>query len=99
MVPSWVFSLKDLMFEVTDLLNETLKQRFGEVRPTILSYKHAFMDRLDLNPLQATLQDLKDCCRRVGLSLDLGEDRFRLYRFIVLALCLSRAQVLMRQCS
>ncbi len=43
------------MFEVTDLLNETLKQRFGEVRPTILSYKHAFMDRLDLNPLQATL--------------------------------------------
>ncbi|WP_373683667.1 EF-P lysine aminoacylase EpmA [Acinetobacter sp. YH1901134] len=69
------FSLKDLMFEVTDLLNETLKQRFGEVRPTILSYKHAFMDRLDLNPLQASLQDLKDCCRRVGLSLDLGEDR------------------------
>ncbi|WP_373685130.1 EF-P lysine aminoacylase EpmA [Acinetobacter sp. YH12039] len=69
------FSLKDLMFEVTDLLNETLKQRFGEIRPTILSYKHAFMDRLDLNPLQATLQELKDCCRRVGLSLDLGEDR------------------------
>ena len=68
-------SLKDLMFEVTDLLNETLKQRFGEIRPTILSYKHAFMDRLDLNPLQATLQELKDCCRRVGLSLDLGEDR------------------------
>ncbi len=33
------------------------------------------MDRLDLNPLQATLQELKDCCRRVGLSLDLGEDR------------------------
>ncbi|WP_373886884.1 EF-P lysine aminoacylase EpmA [Acinetobacter sp. YH01020] len=69
------FSLKDLMFEVTDLLNETLKQRFGEIRPTILSYKHAFMDRLDLNPLQASLQDLKDCCRCVGLSLDLGEDR------------------------
>ena len=69
------FSLKELMFEVTDLLNETLKQRFGEIRPTILSYKHAFMDRLDLNPLQASLQDLKDCCRRVGLSLNLGEDR------------------------
>lgn len=69
------FSLKDLMFEVADLLNVVLKQRFGEVRPTILSYKHAFMDRLDLNPLQTTLQDLKDCCRRVGLSLDLGEDR------------------------
>ena len=69
------FSLKDLMFEVADLLNVVLKQRFGEVRPTILSYKHAFMDRLDLNPLQATVQELKDCCRRVGLSLDLGDDR------------------------
>jgi Truncated, possibly inactive, lysyl-tRNA synthetase (class II) len=27
------FSLKDLMFEVTDLLNVTLKARFGEIRP------------------------------------------------------------------
>lgn len=69
------FSLKDLMFEVTDLLNVTLKQRFGEVCPTILSYKHAFIDRLELNPLQASLQELKDACRRVGLSLDLGDDR------------------------
>jgi len=69
------FSLKDLMFEVTDLLNVTLKQRFGEVRPTILSYKHAFMDRLNINPLQASLKDLKDCCNRVGLNLDLGDDR------------------------
>ncbi|MCP5774613.1 elongation factor P lysine(34) lysyltransferase, partial [Klebsiella pneumoniae] len=41
------FSLKDLMFEVSDLLNVTLKARFGKIRPTILSYKHAFMDRLD----------------------------------------------------
>ena len=69
------FSLKDLMFEVSDLLNLTLAHRFGEVRPTVLSYKHAFMERLDLNPLQATLRQLKDCCRRVGLNLDLGEDR------------------------
>ena len=60
---------------MTDLLNVTLKQRFGEVRPTILSYKHAFMDRLDLNPLQASLKELKDCCNRVGLNLDLGDDR------------------------
>ena len=68
-------SLKELMFEVTDLLNVTLAHRFGEVRPTILSYKHAFMDRLDLNPLQASLKQLKDCCNRVGLNLDLGNDR------------------------
>ncbi|MCX5468665.1 EF-P lysine aminoacylase EpmA [Acinetobacter nematophilus] len=69
------FSLKDLMFEVTDLLNVVLAERFGEVRPTILSYKHAFIDRLDLNPLQATLKELKDAAHRVGLNLDLGDDR------------------------
>jgi len=69
------FSLKDLMLEVTDLLNVVLAERFGEVRPTVLSYKHAFIDRLDLNPLQATLQQLKDASHRVGLNLDLGDDR------------------------
>jgi len=69
------FSLKDLMLEVTDLLNVVLAERFGEVRPTVLSYKHAFIDRLDLNPLQATLQQLKDVAHRVGLNLDLGDDR------------------------
>ncbi|MCF0265620.1 EF-P lysine aminoacylase GenX [Acinetobacter guillouiae] len=69
------FSLKDLMLEVTDLLNLVLAERFGEVRPTVLSYKHAFIDRLDLNPLQATLQQLKDTAHRVGLNLDLGDDR------------------------
>ncbi|NNH26770.1 EF-P lysine aminoacylase EpmA [Acinetobacter terrestris] len=68
-------SLKELMFEVTDLLNVTLAHRFGEVRPSILSYKHAFIDRLDFNPLQASLKELKDCCNRVGLNLDLGDDR------------------------
>ncbi|MFW1748483.1 EF-P lysine aminoacylase EpmA [Acinetobacter guillouiae] len=69
------FSLKDLMLEVTDLLNVVLAERFAEVRPTVLSYKHAFIDRLDLNPLQATLQQLKDAAHRVGLNLDLGDDR------------------------
>ena len=68
-------SLKELMFEVTDLLNLTLKHRFGEVRPMVLSYKHAFIERLELNPLQASVKELKDCCNRVGLNLDLGDDR------------------------
>lgn len=68
-------SLKDLMFEVSDLLNVTLGHRFGEVRPTVLSYKHAFMDRVELNPLSASLKELKDAARRVGLNLDLGDDR------------------------
>jgi lysyl-tRNA synthetase class 2 len=63
------------MLEVTDLLNVVLAERFVEVRPTVLSYKHAFIDRLDLNPLQATLQQLKDVAHRVGLNLDLGDDR------------------------
>lgn len=69
------FSLKDLMFEVTDLLNVVLAERFGDVHPTVLSYKHAFIDRLDLNPLKATLSELKDAAHRVGINLDLGDDR------------------------
>ena len=69
------FSLKDLMFEVTDLLNVVLAERFGDVRPTVLSYKHAFIDRSDLNPLKATLSELKDAAHRVGINLDLGDDR------------------------
>ncbi|KAF1025382.1 MAG: Elongation factor P--(R)-beta-lysine ligase [Acinetobacter bereziniae] len=69
------FNLKELMFEVTDLLNVVLAERFGDIRPTVLSYKHAFIDRLDLNPLKATLSELKDVAKRVGLNLDLGDDR------------------------
>ncbi len=69
------FSLKELMFETADLLQLCLRQRFEDVRPMVLSYKHAFQDRLDINPLQASLQQLKDCANRVGLHLDLGDDR------------------------
>ncbi|MDR0237744.1 EF-P lysine aminoacylase EpmA [Acinetobacter sp.] len=69
------FNLKELMFEVTDLLNVVLAERFGDIRPTVLSYKHAFIDRIDLNPLKATLSELKDAAKRVGLNLDLGDDR------------------------
>ncbi|WP_343682116.1 EF-P lysine aminoacylase EpmA [Acinetobacter baylyi] len=69
------FDLKDLMHETADLLETCLKQRFDEIRPMILSYKHAFQDRLEINPLQATLKQLKDTADRVGLNLDLGNDR------------------------
>ncbi|MCU4481277.1 EF-P lysine aminoacylase EpmA [Acinetobacter ursingii] len=69
------FDLKDLMHETADLLHSCLHHRFDEIRPMILSYKHAFQDRLDINPLQANLNQLKDTARRVGLTLDLGEDR------------------------
>ncbi|MFW1810976.1 EF-P lysine aminoacylase EpmA [Acinetobacter ursingii] len=69
------FDLKDLMHETADLLHSCLHHRFDEMRPMILSYKHAFQDRLDINPLQANLNQLKDTARRVGLTLDLGDDR------------------------
>ncbi|WP_445115388.1 EF-P lysine aminoacylase EpmA [Acinetobacter sp. WZC-1] len=68
-------SLKGLMHEVTELLNVVLAERFDEVRPVVISYKHAFMDRLEINPLQATLGQLKDTARRVGLNIELGDDR------------------------
>lgn len=67
--------LKALMHETADLLEVCLAHRLGEVRPYILSYKHAFQDRLDINPLQATLKQLKETANRVGLNLDLGNDR------------------------
>ena len=68
-------SLQALMHEVTDLLNVVLAARFAEVRPMVLSYKHAFMQRLEINPLQASLAELKQSARRVGLDIDLGDDR------------------------
>lgn len=69
------FNLKDLMYETVDLLNVCLQDRFEELRPVILSYKHAFEDRLDINPLKASTKELKDCAYRVGLNIDLGDDR------------------------
>lgn len=66
------FSLKDLMHETADLLTLCLNDRFDHI---VLSYKHAFEDRLDINPLQATLAQLKETSNRLGVDLDLGSDR------------------------
>lgn len=68
-------NLRELMHETAALLNVCLAHRFDEIRPLVLSYKHAFQDRLDINPLQATLAQLKQTAQRVGLTLDLGDDR------------------------
>lgn len=66
------FNLLQLMQEVADLLSAL----FGHpVEPKILTYKQAFLHRLDINPLTADLKTLKDTARRVGLNIDLGEDR------------------------
>ena len=67
--------LQGLMHETAELLELCLHNRFDEIRPIILSYKHAFHDRLDLNPLQASLKQLKEAAHRVGLHVDLGDDR------------------------
>lgn len=67
--------LKGLMHETADLLELCLSHRFGEVHPYLLSYKHAFQDRLEINPLQASLEQLKGVANRVGLNIDLGDDR------------------------
>jgi len=67
--------LRELMHETAALLNVCLAHRFDEIRPLVLSYKHAFQDRLDINPLQATLAQLKQTAQRVGLTLDLGDNR------------------------
>ena len=41
----------------------------------LVAMADAFQDRLDINPLQATLKQLKETANRVGLNLDLGDDR------------------------
>lgn len=69
------FSLLDLMHETAALIELCCFERFGQIKPVVISYKHAFQDRLDINPLQATAFDLKQVAERVGLSLDLGDDR------------------------
>lgn len=66
------FNLLQLMQEVSELLTTV----FGyEVEPKIITYKQAFQHRLEINPLRADLKTLKDTARRVGLNIDLGDDR------------------------
>ena len=60
------------MQEIADLLSILFAD---QVEPKILSYKQAFLHRLDINPLSADVKTLKDSTRRVGLNVDLGQDR------------------------
>ncbi|XID74180.1 EF-P lysine aminoacylase EpmA [Alkanindiges sp. WGS2144] len=66
------FDLNQLMQEVTDLLTCILDY---PVAPETLSYKEAFQHRLDINPLTADVELLKKTSQRVGLSIDLADDR------------------------
>ncbi len=66
------FSLLQLMQELSDLLSLVFDQ---SIQPKILSYKQAFLHRLNVNPLSADLDILKHTAQRVGLHIDLGDDR------------------------
>ncbi|MGI9339407.1 MAG: amino acid--tRNA ligase-related protein, partial [Psychrobacter sp.] len=66
------FSLLQLMQELSDLLSVLFD---APIEPKILSYRQAFEHRLDINPLTADVDALKACARRVGLTIDLGDDR------------------------
>ncbi|WLF84437.1 EF-P lysine aminoacylase EpmA [Moraxella sp. ZY210820] len=66
------FSLADLMQETQDLLCACLNK---DIQVQVLSYKHAFQQHLNINPLQANLDDLKQYAKRINLDLDLGDDR------------------------
>lgn len=66
------FQALQAMQEISDLLSVLFA---SQVEPKILSYKQAFMHRLDINPLSADIKILKDSARRVGLTVDLGQDR------------------------
>lgn len=66
------FSLDDLMQETHALLQHCLNRSF---QIETLSYKHAFQQKYQINPLSADLQQLKQLADHLGLNVDLGEDR------------------------
>lgn len=66
------FNLQDLMQEVQDLLQYCLERPI-EVQQ--LSYKAAFKNVLNINPLQVDWQTLKSVANQHGLDVDLGEQR------------------------
>ena len=67
------FDLTALMAETTDLLTVCLPNR--DLKPQVTRYKDAFFAKLAINPLQATLDDLKQVAKQHHLDVDLGDDR------------------------
>ena len=65
-------SLQGLMAQVQALLSVCLDR---DVAVKQLSYKHAFVQALGVNPLTASVQMLKDKAQALGLTLDLGDER------------------------
>lgn len=61
-----------LMEDSQDLLAHVFGYEFDI---ETISYQDAFVRRLDMNPHQANLTQLKNLARRVGLNINYGEDR------------------------
>ena len=61
-----------LMQDSQDLLAHVFGYKFDI---ETISYQDAFARRLDINPHQADLKQLKNLARRVGLNINYGEDR------------------------
>ncbi|MEY4517252.1 MAG: hypothetical protein RL180_1598 [Pseudomonadota bacterium] len=66
------YTLEQLMHELTALLNVLFESEF---EPEVRTYREAFLRRINLDPLQATAAQLKDCARQLGLTIQLGDDR------------------------
>ncbi len=65
-------TLPALMQQVTELLSFVFNR---PLQPVVLTYKQAFLNRLDINPLTADMSTLRKTARRIGLSTELGTDR------------------------
>lgn len=66
------FSLQDLMKETQTLLEQCLGKTIHIHQH---SYKQVFLQKLGINPLKSTTQQLKYIAQQQGLDLDLGDDR------------------------
>lgn len=73
------FSLDELMAEVIALVGQCLEQ---PIKVRRLSYKHAFLAKLGIDPLTATLAQLKQKAYDYGLASDLGDDKIAYVDFL-----------------
>lgn len=73
------FSLDELMTEVSDLVGQCLGRPLQVER---LSYKYAFLAKLGIDPLTATLAQLKQKACDYGLASDLGDDKIAYVDFL-----------------
>lgn len=66
------FNLDELMNETAELINSCLGQNWVVEQR---SYSQVFLDKLAINPISASLDELKQKAVQVGLTIDLGDDR------------------------